>query len=345
MLAVVAAAATLADGTITRPPPPEITSAPTGPASSDTCCMPKLCTDDAVIKGTTTQLTYLCPETKTVQVTETVFVTVSGTGEDKPSDPPTPSNDSGDKKTIISVTNKSIVFVTKTWVRSIQDLLLCRAAHLMWLVPSAVVISEPKYTNTSAATQLQPAPTTTVHITSKSTATVVLTRTLKSSTWWSSNTNPVSTHIASSPIWSNSTTSTVVPKPTTWNTTISLIGTSISTAITLLSPTPTSVGISTEGTTISSTTNATLPGYGFSSSSTEGSFISLPGYGVSSPSISLALSTSPPAPVTTTEGIFISSFTDMEAFPAITNALDSPPYPSAPPQQALPQRRILLPQR
>lgn len=61
----------------------ETTSAPAstaGMACVDSCgdCMPKLCTDDAVIKGTTTHLTYLCPETKTVQVTETVFITVNG---------------------------------------------------------------------------------------------------------------------------------------------------------------------------------------------------------------------------------------------------------------------------
>lgn len=56
-----------------------------GAACPDSCgCLPKLCTDDAVIKGTTTHVTYLCPETKTVQMTKTIFVTV----EKSPSNTP-----------------------------------------------------------------------------------------------------------------------------------------------------------------------------------------------------------------------------------------------------------------
>lgn len=80
MLAVIAATSTLVNGItngtgIARGP--TTTSTPVLDACPTTCgAVTKLCTDDAIIKGTSTHLTYLCPETKTVLVTETVFVTV-----------------------------------------------------------------------------------------------------------------------------------------------------------------------------------------------------------------------------------------------------------------------------
>jgi hypothetical protein len=60
--------------------------------------MPKLCTDEATIRGAPTTLTYLCPKTATtvserhtiyVTVTEFTTVTPTVTSEAKPTVPPT----------------------------------------------------------------------------------------------------------------------------------------------------------------------------------------------------------------------------------------------------------------
>ncbi|KAF2444938.1 hypothetical protein P171DRAFT_286411 [Karstenula rhodostoma CBS 690.94] len=111
VLGIVAATVTFAAADNPKTPAPP---SPVGFSCLDSCdCMPKLCTDDAVIKGTTTHLTYLCPETKTVQVTETIFVTVHDGG----SQPPTASTSApGDdeKTTTLIATSKSTLFITKT---------------------------------------------------------------------------------------------------------------------------------------------------------------------------------------------------------------------------------------
>ncbi|KAK7191305.1 hypothetical protein PSPO01_02614 [Paraphaeosphaeria sporulosa] len=95
----------------------EMAPAPTSTAGLvclDSCdCIPKLCTDDAMIKGTTTRLTYLCPETKTVQLTETIFVTVhEGESKFPVASTSVPSDD--EKTTNFMITSKSMLFITKT---------------------------------------------------------------------------------------------------------------------------------------------------------------------------------------------------------------------------------------
>ena len=90
-------------------------------------CMPKMCTDLAIISGTAMQLTYICPETKTVEVTETIWVTIHDHGSmtaiaslvENPSGfKHTHSNlDSttvDDKTTTLTDTRKSTLYVTKT---------------------------------------------------------------------------------------------------------------------------------------------------------------------------------------------------------------------------------------
>ncbi|KAF9740253.1 hypothetical protein PMIN01_02888 [Paraphaeosphaeria minitans] len=95
----------------------ETASAPVstaGLACIDSCdCMSKLCTDDAVIKGTTTHFTYLCPETKTVEVTETIFVTVHD-GESRLPVLSASTTSNREQTTTVMATSKSTLFITKT---------------------------------------------------------------------------------------------------------------------------------------------------------------------------------------------------------------------------------------
>ncbi|KAL1610327.1 hypothetical protein SLS60_001993 [Paraconiothyrium brasiliense] len=138
--------------------------------------MPKLCTDDAIINGKTTHLTYLCPETKTVQVTETVFVTVHD-GESK-SLVTSIGNVDDEKTTTLTATSKSTLFITKT-IMSKHSASLLPGETLSPISTSqasstdAITIGEPNHTQPAVPTQDFEKPTSPVHLTLKSTATVL----------------------------------------------------------------------------------------------------------------------------------------------------------------------------
>jgi len=73
-----------------EPVPISVYSASSPAPVPNSCCVPKLCTDNAIVRGTSTRITYLCPETKTVFATETVFVTVPASPDlSKPANGPT----------------------------------------------------------------------------------------------------------------------------------------------------------------------------------------------------------------------------------------------------------------
>ncbi|KAL5407908.1 hypothetical protein PMIN06_007055 [Paraphaeosphaeria minitans] len=197
----------------------ETASAPVstaGLACIDSCdCMSKLCTDDAVIKGTTTHLTYLCPETKTVEVTETIFVTVHD-GESRL--PVLSASTNREQTTTVMATSKSTLFITKTVISkhptsSSLGETPFSASNPLVSSSTAVGTGEPEYPEPSAPTQNHPEPTTTVHVTSESTSTVLKTMSSHSVLpFWpvrpthSILTNPLRPSPTASGIWLNTTT-------------------------------------------------------------------------------------------------------------------------------------------
>ncbi|KAL5388499.1 hypothetical protein DPSP01_003070 [Paraphaeosphaeria sporulosa] len=241
----------------------EMAPAPTSTAGLvclDSCdCIPKLCTDDAMIKGTTTRLTYLCPETKTVQLTETIFVTVHE-GESKF---PVASTSVDDEKTTnFMITSKSMLFITKT-VMSKQltssplDETPISASNPLVSSSAAVATGEHGYPEPSVPIQNYPEPTTTVHVTLKSAITVLKTMSSHSALpFWPLRpthlilTNPLHPSPAASGIWLNTTIPEVVPQSSS--------GTeSNSTLHHIMVPRTTStvISVSTYGMAISSGTN------------------------------------------------------------------------------------------